>query len=362
MFRSNRRRLTAAGGALILLATVGAVARPAYAANAGAGAGRAPIARCGIQLCSGSSPWFMYGATVYNPGVRPATWGMDNPNGTVSLAQQAKLNTIRIVNFVPDAGNPSQVFFDETHWRKVDAMIAAAGNAGMRVDLNLADYRNLLWNSCINPYTASSWTKAITWVGNRRNTITGAIYADDPTIALLSMAGEPLPVGKHTFTARTTGRACTITYTTSELTQFYSATTSAWASLNGSVLGNSGGLGYLNFKSGIDWKAIMALPHNQVCDVKTYGGMLNFAATVASYCRQLNKPIVDEEYGWQQSIGDAQRATAFRNTAAVLTADHFAGSAFWNLGYQQAGTSYEVGPGTPKAFRAVQDSAPTYVR
>jgi hypothetical protein len=300
----------------------------------------------------------MYGATFYNPGILPYRSGIKDPAGTIALAQQAHLNTIRITNFLDATGDPSTDAYDSTRWARVDAMIAAAGQAGLHVDLGLADYRNMMWNSCINPYTAN-WQAFESWVANRVNTVTGAIYKDDPTIAFVSIAGEPQPVGTYAYTARTTGQPCTLTYSTQELTDFYAATTSAWAGAGGTVRVNSGGLGYLNEPtSGIDWKAIFSLPDNAFCDVKTYGGMLAWAPTAATYCHSIGKPIIDEEYGWQQSSGDAARAAEFNDTAARLKAAGFAGGAFWNLGYQQAPQSYEVSPATPLAFAAVKSNAP----
>jgi hypothetical protein len=319
---------------------------------------RTGVGTCGEYLCVGGRHWASFGATFYNPGLKPIRSGIKDPAGTVALALQAHLNTLRITNFLASTGDPSTSPYDETRWARVDAMIAAAGAAGLHVDLGLADYRNMMWNSCINPYTAD-WRTFETWVANRVNTVTGIVYKNDPTIALVSIAGEPKPVGTYAYTASATGEPCTIKYSTQDLTNFYAASTSAWAGTGGSVLVNSGGLGYLNEpSSGIDWEAIFSLPNNAICDVKTYGGMLAWAPNAASYCHGIGKPIIDEEYGWQQSSADATRAAELTDTAARLKAAGFAGSAFWNLGYQLASTSYEINPDTPLAFAAVRVNAP----
>lgn len=313
---------------------------------------------CGDALCVDGSPWSMYGSTIYNPGLKPYLSGIKNPAGTVALAQQAHLNTIRITDFLNVKGDPAAAPYDETSWRYVDAMIAAAGAAGLHVDLGLADYRATLWNNCVNPYTAV-WEPFIASVANRVNTVTHVVYKDDPTIAFVSVAGEPLPVGTHQFTASATGKPCSITYTTGDLSNFYWSVTSDWAQEGGTVLINSGGLGYLNESTaGIDWKTIFSLPTNAFCDIKTYGGMQAWAPAAASYCRSIGKPVIVEEFGWQQGKGDAQRAQLFDTMVAQLRGLDVAGLAFWNLGYQVGSTSYEINPSTPQTFAAVTQNAP----
>jgi hypothetical protein len=313
---------------------------------------------CGTALCVDGAIYSMYGSTIYNPGLQPYQSGLKDPAGTIALAQQAHLNTIRITDFLDVNGDPSTAPFDPTAWSEVDAMIAAAGAAGLHVDLGLADYRAMLWNRCVDPYTAD-WSQFISFVANRVNTVTHVVYKDDPTIAFVSVAGEPLPVGTHGYTASATGAPCSMTYSTSDLTAFYAATTSEWQQQGGSVLINSGGLGYLNESTaGIDWKSIFSLPSNAFCDIKTYGGMQAWAPTAAAYCQSIGKPVVVEEFGWQQDVGDAARAQLFTTMVAQLRALHVAGLAFWNLGYQLAPTSYEVNPSTPDTFAAVGQNAP----
>jgi len=326
--------------------------------TAGVGSPSAQVTVCGTSLCAGGSTWTMYGSTVYNPGLQPYQSGIKDPAGTVALAEQAHLNTIRITDFLDVNGNPATAPFDPTAWGEVDALIAAAGAAGLHVDLGLADYRAMLWNQCVDPYTAD-WSQFISFVANRVNTVTHVVYKDDPTIAFVSVAGEPLPVGTHQYTASTTGLPCTLAYSTSDLTGFYASTTSEWQQQDGTVLINSGGLGYLNESAaGIDWQSIFSLPTNAFCDIKTYGGMQAWAPAAASYCQSIGKPVVVEEFGWQQQAGDAARAQLFATMFAQLRALHVAGTAFWNLGYQLGPTSYEVNPSTPETFATVVANAP----
>ena len=331
-------------------------------AGGGSGSGAAPstarVVVCGTSLCVDGAPWSMYGSTIYNPGLTPYRSGIRDPAGTVALAEQAHLNTIRITDFLDVTGDPSTDPYDPARWASVDAMIAAAGTAGLHVDLGLADYRALLWNRCVDPYT-TDWGSFISFVANRVNTVNHRVYKDDPTIAFVSAAGEPLPVGTHRYTAKTTGAPCTVSYSTADLTAFYASVTRHWQHQGGTVLFNSGGLGYLNEpSSGIDWRSIFSLPSNAFCDIKTYGGMQAWAPTAASYCRSIGKPLVVEEFGWQQGAGDAFRAQLVASMVAQLRSLQVAGMAFWNLGYQLASTSYEIGPATPLTFSAVIDNAP----
>jgi hypothetical protein len=306
----------------------------------------------------------MDGATIYNPGLRPEQSGLLNPAGTVALVQQAHLNTIRITDFFSHHGDPGTLPYNSTSWTQVDQMIAAAGAAGLHVDLGLSDYRALLWENCIDPYTAG-WTRYLDFIANRVNTVTGQTYKSDPTIAMVSIAGEPLAANKPHTGVNAGGSpdpalaGCTIEYSTAQLTAFYTAATDTWKAQGGSVLVSPGGLGYINEyqSAGIDWHAIFNLHSVDICAIKTYGGMFAYAPTPAAYCHSINKPIIDEEFGYTQSTGDVQRAALFSAQYAQLRQVGAAGVAFWNLGYQVASTSYEVSPLTPLTFAAVQAAA-----
>jgi hypothetical protein len=311
------------------------------------------VTACGVQLCQGGTTVNLFGASEYQSN---QDTGIDHVPGTIALAQQMNLNTIRVINFYDSRKNPTVEPYGEAVWVKVDNMIAAAGQVGMHVDLSLGDYRNILWNNCINPYTAD-WGQFIGTVAHRQNTVTGRTYGEDPTIATLSLAGEPLQVGAHSFTASGTNAPCTITYSTQDLTSFYTRTLHQWKT-QARVIVNTGGLGYLNFNSGIDWKTIFALGDNDICAIKTYGGMLQFAPTVANYCKGINKPWLDEEFGYQQSDGDAARAQEMKAQFDTLFGNGASGEMFWNLGNQVAPTTYDIGAPTPLTMAAVQAASP----
>jgi hypothetical protein len=301
---------------------------------------------CGTQFCLGRTVFHPYGAAFYQS---TAQSGVDNPAGAVALALREHLNTIRVVNFYdPARGDPATTPVSDATWDPVDVLIAHAQSAGIKVLLDLADYRNLLMDHCINPYTFD-WTHFETYVAHRVNHVTGRLYANDPEIAMLSFSGEPLPVGHH---------GC-ISYTAQTLVDYYGRVSRTWRSLDPNHVIVPGGLGYLNFASGIDWRAIMAGPYVDACAFKTYGAMEQWVRVGATYCNgTLHKPWIDDEWGYPQSVGDRLRSTEFAAQFAVSDADHTAATFFWNAGHQAASTSYDVGPQTPITMACVQSHAP----
>src|SRR5579859_1221270 len=54
------------------------------------------VTACGTQLCIGNVLYYPYGASFYGSSSQS---GIDNPQGLIALAQQEKLNAIRLVNF-----------------------------------------------------------------------------------------------------------------------------------------------------------------------------------------------------------------------------------------------------------------------
>jgi hypothetical protein len=86
--------------------------------------------------------------------------------------------------------------------------------------------------------------------------------------------------------------------------------------------------------------------------------MQAWAPTGADYCASIGKPLIDEEFGWQQGMGDGARAANFGETFSMLRSLRAAGMVFWNLGYEVGPGSYEVGPSTPQTFAVVRSQAP----
>ncbi len=332
------RRLRAAVGVLLAVASASLLA-PAPAHAAGPALERVSV--CGTSLCVGTTPWAMKAVSIYG--------AMFDPGPAIAMAQEAGANTIRLTDFL-QYGTPAQeAVASEEAWARVDAVIATSAAAGLRVLLDLSPYRNLLTDDGLNPYVVD-WTAYLTTAAARVNTITGVAYRDDPTIALVSIAGEPLP--PH-------GDPGPTVPTSRQLTDFFTRTLAQWHALAPSTLVNVGGFLHLDWESGIEWERIMALPGNDVCAIHIYGhrSLRKGLPALADYCTELGKPWLMEETGVPQRIGDPARARWLSRVIAASWDLGAAGVGVWNIGGETtdlvAGT-YDVNPLTPRAWYAVQ--------
>jgi hypothetical protein len=305
------------------------------------------VTACALALCVAGRRWMLFGASDYG--------GLDDPAARASMAASAGLNTLRVVDFLDEHGDPATAPFDPAKWARVDAAIAAAAANGLRVILDLSTYRNILWNAGLDPY-AQDWGTFVAFVSERRNTVTGLRYGDDPAIAVLSFAGEVEPLNTP---ANVRG------VTTQELTDFFARTLAQWRAHDAVHLLSTGGLAQLDWDSGIDWRAVFALPSTDVCSIHAYsaGDQTVTIPAVASFCQGLGKPWITEEFGWPQSIGDAARGSEFSAMYALQRTYAAAGVGFWNLGPELIGTrgvtaSYDVSPSTPQTWAVVVSNAP----
>jgi Cellulase (glycosyl hydrolase family 5) len=300
------------------------------------------VVRCGTSLCAGGSRWTLYAASDLG--------GLDDPDGRATMAAAAGLNTIRVVNFLDESGLPSSAAYDAWHWQRVDKVLASARAHGLHVLLDLSTYRNLLWNAGLNPYTAD-WQAFLQFIAARVNSVNGIRYATDPTIAIVAFAGEVEPTNTS---SNTRG------ITTSQITAFFSRTFTEWKALDPNHLVSSGGLLQIDWASGIDWKAIFGLTDNDVCSIHDYSDADRTVTTpaVATYCASIGRPWITEEFGWEQSVGDATRASLFQTMFDTQAAYNSAGVGFWNLGTQLGGTTYDVNGGTSRTWSVVQANSP----
>lgn len=309
------------------------------------GASSGYVTVCGTNLCLNGATWYMYGASVYQ--------GLNNPSATITQAQTAKLNMIRITDFIDTSAGPSGAT-DEAHWRKVDSMIAAASQANLKVLLDLSTYRNMLKKSNINPYTYD-WQSFLSFAMTRTNTVSGKAYKDDPTIAIVALAGEVDPPNSSNNPLGVTQQ---------QVTDFYNRTLAQLAATGSRAVRTSGGLLQLSWNSGIDWRTIMSDPNNQICNIHDYSQAdQNYTPTVASYCAGLNKPWITEEFGFNQTDGDNTRASEFQGMYDLQKTNHAAGVAFWNLGTEVVGVNgktetFDVNSSTPLTMQVVQQNAP----
>ena len=405
-YRASRRI------ALLALVSVAGLLTPALEDPAGAvPVGSAFVTTSGTQLMLDGHPWFLYGASTYGtsnpgaPGTIPAL---------ISLADQAGLNTLRIVNMFDEGGSDAAAPFDAANWQRVDQLLAAMRGAGLRAILDLSAFRNHLHNRelllrgqdaiadlypipspqcdgksgddlsrcvgvywcidnptlCTGPYSparASEWDTFLGWVATRTNTVTGVQYRDDPTIAIVSFAGEPNPPNSGE----------PLKPTTTELTDFYERVFDQWKTYDPHHLVTSGGLLHIDWEevyasgSGIDHEAIFALANQDVLSIHDYVPALPpnpvtdyKVQKVAAAAALVNKPWINEEFGFLQAPGgftEADRAAWFQiiydNGADPIIGVPAAGVAFWNLGAEVAGASHDVNPGTPATWAVVQQNA-----
>ncbi len=215
----------------------------------------------GTQLELDGSPWRLFGASTY---------GTSNPGGTqsiedeIALATAAGLNTLRVVDMFDVGGTDANAPYDETAWAHIDLLLSEMRDSGLHAILDLSAFRNHLQNrelflrggaaiassypipvecsgtsgaeldrcvgarwcienpaSCANPYDVGSsgaWDTFLQFVATRVNTVTGVEYRADPTIAIVSFAGEP--------NAPNSGEP--LKPTTQELTDFYARVFDQW--------------------------------------------------------------------------------------------------------------------------------------
>jgi plastocyanin len=362
------------------------------------------------------TPWFMNGASTY---------GTSNPGGSqpigaeVSLALDAGLNTLRIVNVFDERGVDANAPYDEASWERVDHLLAAMSASGLHAILDLSAFRNHLQNrelylegsqalgggyavptecagrtgddldrcagarwcienpaSCTDPYSparATAWDDFLGSVATRTNTVTGVEYRDDPTIALVSFAGEPNPPNSGE----------PLKPTTQELTDFYARVFDQWKAYDPNHLVTSGGLLHVDWEelyggpSGIDYEAIWSLPNQDVLSIHDY--FAHFPATaandtkawkIATAAATVDKPWITEEFGYLQQPVDGS-TTYTESDRGVWFTDLYAtqmdperlgvtgvvpaaGVSFWNLGPEVDPASHDVNPSTAATWAAVQ--------
>ena len=385
---TRRRFLQGAAAAGVIASVPGLFPAPANAASFPF------IKRSGTSLWEGRRPWYLYGASIYGTSNSGGA-NSGNVAGIVGLARQAGLNTLRIVNFFEEGNlttptDPTVAPFRESDWRRVDEILAAARSEGMRAILDLSAFRNCLgawlyrrWQDGLGPQMSPYhpdaqpfWTDFIRFVTGRVNTQNGLVYRNDATIAIVSFAGEPEPPasGEPLKTA-----------STQELTDFYSAVFAMWRRSDRKHLLSSGGLLHIDWEelygtpggSGIDIDAIVALRHHDVPSIHNYWVFDPPTATndyktpkFSRACAGVGKPWITEEFGWKQSVADADRADRYQLVydiqanpdpsppVGVAPGVASAGIAVWNLGTEVHPDSHDVNPDTPLAWQALIDNAP----
>jgi hypothetical protein len=299
------------------------------------------VAVCGQELCLNGAPWRMYAASDYGHTMTPTE--------RAALAAAVGINTIRLVQLLDENGSADTAPYDEATWVAIDERIAAAAQHGLKVLVDLSTYRNLLVNSDIDPY-AADWGPFLEFLLNRRNTITGVLYKQDPTIAMFSLAGEVEPAPHQAAKGR---RAA-------DVTEYFRRTLEQAHAIDSNHLWTTGGLLHLDWDSGIDWRAIMSLPGNDVCAIHNYsvGDSRVTTPELAKHCRVIGKPWITEEFGFPQRLGDHERARRFQAVFDLQRRHGGAGVGFWNLGTEVEPQSHDVSDRTPAVWQVVRANAP----
>ena len=308
---------------------------------------------CGTQLCLDGAPFVIKGATAYGQ--------YTNPAGEVALAKSEGINVLELSEFdseyqvLPDTESSAT-------WDTVDAFVAAAGAAGMHVIFNLSEYGQSLQNAGYTP-TAVDWGPYLSFIANRVNTVTGVVYKDDPTMAMIELWGE-IPAPNYPDRAGTTA----------QLTSWFAQSETEWHALAPNILVSTGGFSYINDPgSGIDWQTIMANPSDQVCavEVNSLGDLDTSVRNVSAYCQGLSKPWFLAAWSsclgtahfsgdldhWPDDAARAADATAMYAVAAGRSpaAMPSVGADFWNLASDpiEAPGSCDIGPQVPLTAAAV---------
>ena len=322
---------------------------------------------CGTQLCINGQPFTIHGATAYGTYSSPAT--------EVALAQQAKVNTLAIVEFesqhhvLASLYGPDPTTYAQT-WNQVDAFIGAARQAGLHVVLTLSSYAQSLQAAGQTP-TTTDWGPFLSYIANRTNTVTGVQYKNDPTIAMVQLWGEICYPGEADTTcpAGTSGTA-------TDMQNFYHRSITEWQADAPSILISTGGFSHVNTTnaSGIPWQAIESDPANPICEleVNSPNDVTGAVGKFTQYCQQLGKPwylaawsSCYQDTGYPYYLADdsamAQHAQDMYNLEKGLSPASYAaaGDEFWNLRDQGVSAGHcDLGPAYPLTWSVIQNNAP----
>lgn len=305
-----------------------------------------------------------HGATVYG-------WGFDNRPALITLAQQAGLNCIEVVNFESTYQDITTAMAEST-WTRIDDLLARCRTAGLKMLLNLSGYYHSLMAAGTKPTTAD-WNTYLTFVMNRVNTVNGVTYKYDNAIAKIELVGE---IDAPNYSTPLRG-------TTQETTDFFNRTLRQLRKLTTRHVISSGGFSYLDDAgSGIDWQTIMADPYNQVCDVELNSTPDRNTAipNVAAYAATQGKPWFMAAFSscqgtaaftgdldhWPDDASmaahfdDCYRIARVAGATAPAPSNAAAGAHFWNLGATPAGSgNCDISQNYPLTFAKVQQWAPT---
>lgn len=258
-------------------------------------------------------------------------------DSSLSLASSVGLGGLRASDFLDGAAD----WRDPTVWSNMDYFVDAAARRGMFVIISIDAYRKWLIKRRMDPYNPLQWGTFLQFFAAR--------YRSAPNILYVPIAGEvPPPNSKQQWKA-----------TAAQYVAFFRSTLAALHELDPNHLHAVGGLSFLNHpRYGIPWQQLFSLPYNDLADMHLYsqGDLRVSLPMLSAWCAEKRMPLLVEEFGAKQSMGDAERAAYFETVFAAARQYGAAGIGFWNLGPEIAPGSYEVGPQTPRTLQAVEQS------
>ncbi len=314
------------------------------------------VSSVGTELAYQGSPLKLYGATFY-PAPIGGSSAWRKPDFThyidhiLYLEAQAGQNLIRPTDFW-DQHYHEQAQEDATIWRNMDYLVCTARQQGIFVILDVSAFKWFLISQKLDPYNAANWETFLDAVGKH--------YSNQPSIAFYSISGEPA--------------APKSVDEMNKLVEFYrTATDDLHRADGGHHLITAGGLNHMEDETQQIpwWQQIYLLPNNNILAFKTYSqNDLNLLPTIAAFAKGINKPLVDEEFGLPQQMGDGETTGAVYNGLQTSRVQFYedvynlgeengvVGFVFWDLGCQLKDSSYQVSPLTPALWRVIQEHAP----
>ena len=246
--------------------------------------------------------------------------------------------------------NPQE---NATIWSNMDYLICTASARGLFVEFDVSAFAKLIMGKNRNPYDSSIWLSFLDAIGKR--------YGNQPSIAFYSILGEPTPP--------------TSVDAMNQLVAFYRATTDELHKADGGHhLIIAGGFNHMEYETPQTpwWQEIYSLPNNNIVAFKTYSQAdIELIPTIARYARQIDKPMIDEEFGMIQDSGDAvysgtpfngiqtSRSQFYQNVYMKGQTNGVSAFIFWNMGCEIKSGSYSVSPDTPAVWHVIQQFAPT---
>lgn len=260
----------------------------------------------------------------------------------IAMAQQANVNTLRATDWLDGS---TADWHDPVVWSNMDYFVQATAANNMYAIIDISAYRKWLIANNTWPYDPNLWSDFIQLFGDR--------YGNTANILYVPIAGEiPYPTSSNPWKA-----------TANEYVAFFTQTLAALHAADPNHLHTVGGLSFLNRPEyGIPWQTLFSLPYNDFCDMHEYSdGDLNVTLPMLSdWCGSNGIPLLLEEFGAKQQIGDQARADHFNLVYGRASQYNVVGVGLWNLGPELAPSSYEVNPQTPLAFAAIQNNAPPH--